>query len=144
MFALNGIAPEVRNHSQPNHLAKSLLVGIVRPRIEETFELVRSRLEASGYDKVAGRRVVLTGGASQLPGVRELAQLVLDKQIRLGRPTRLNGLADAAAGPAFSTCAGLLLYAASPSLDAPRIGAVTRIEPSNLFGKVGSWLRENF
>src|SRR3546814_4208176 len=65
----------------------------------ETFELVRSRLEAGGFEKLAGRRVVLTGGASQLAGVRELAALVLDKQVRMGRPIRVAGLAEATAGP---------------------------------------------
>ena len=69
-----------------NHVPKSLLVGIIAPRLEETFELVRDRLDASGFDKIAGRRVVLTGGASQLPGTRELAGFILDKQIRIGRP----------------------------------------------------------
>ncbi|MGD9649256.1 MAG: cell division protein FtsA, partial [Dongiaceae bacterium] len=49
-----------------NHVPKSLMTGIVQPRIEETFELVRSHLEASGFAKLAGRRAVLTGGASQL------------------------------------------------------------------------------
>ena len=73
---------------QPNHVPKSLLIGIIQPRDRGDFELVRSRLEASGFDKVVGRRVVLTGGASQLPGARELARLVLDKQIRMGRPLR--------------------------------------------------------
>jgi cell division protein FtsA len=130
--------------SQTNTVSRAMLIRIIQPRLEEILELARSRLEESGCARLAGRRVVLTGGASLIPGLRELAQTVLNKHVRLGRPTRLNGLADAAAGPAFSTCAGLLLYAASPSLDAPRIGAVTRIEPSNLFGKVGSWLRENF
>lgn len=130
--------------AQPNHVSKSLLVGIIRPRIEETFELVRSRLEASGFDKVAGRRVVLTGGASQLPGARELAQLILDKQVRMGRPIRVQGLAEAAGGPAFATCAGLLVYAANPQLDAPRLAPVPQSEPSGVVGRVGSWLREHF
>lgn len=132
------------DHSQPNHVSKSLLVGIVRPRIEETFELVRSRLEASGFDKVAGRRVVLTGGASQLPGVRELAQLVLDKQVRMGRPTRVQGLAEAAGGPAFATCAGMLVYAANPHIDTPLLASLPDPDSAGLFGRVGSWLREHF
>src|SRR3546814_9921305 len=72
--------------AQANHVPRSLLTGIIPPRMEEMFELVRSRLEASGFDKVAGRRVVLTGGGSQLQGVRALAQLILDKQVRMGRP----------------------------------------------------------
>jgi len=132
-------------HGHPNHVPKSLLVGIIRPRLEETFELVRSRLEESGFDKVAGRRVVLTGGASQLPGVRDLAQLVLNKQVRMGRPNRVQGLAEAAGGPAFSTCAGLLVYAANPHLDAPRPApASPQPERTGLMGRVGSWLREHF
>ena len=52
------------NRSEANHVPRSILVSIIRPRIEEIFELIRSRLEASGFDRVAGRRVVLTGGAS--------------------------------------------------------------------------------
>ena len=94
-----------------NTIPRSILNSIIQPRIEETFEAVRAKLEASGFSKLAGRRAVLTGGASQLANVRELGSLVLDKQIRLGKPIRLAGLAEAAAGPAFSTCAGLLSYA---------------------------------
>src|SRR5262249_59131191 len=87
------------DQAQASRIPKSILAGIIQPRLEETFELVRSRLEMSGFDKIAGRRIVLTGGASQLTGVRELAQLVLDKQVRMGRPIRLAGLAEATGGP---------------------------------------------
>lgn len=133
-----------RDHGQPNHVPKSLLIRIIHPRLEETFELVRARLEASGFDKVAGRRVVVTGGASQLPGVRDLAQEILNKQVRLGRPIRVNGLADAASGPAFATAAGLLAYAVDPGLDASRQGQAGKAQPTGFMGKIGSWLRENF
>ena len=72
-----------------NPVPKAQLIRIIQPRIEETLELLRSRLDKSGFSDVAGRRVVLTGGASQLPGIRELAQRMLDKQVRLGRPLRV-------------------------------------------------------
>jgi cell division protein FtsA len=94
-----------------NHMPKSLLVGIIKPRIEETFELVRAKLENSGLPKAAARRVVLTGGASQLAGADQLAGSVLDRQVRLARPRRLRGLAESATGPAFAVSAGLILYA---------------------------------
>lgn len=126
-----------------NPIPRSILIGIIQPRLEETFELVRSRLEASGFDKVAGRRAVLTGGASQLSGVRELAALVLDKQVRMGRPMRVHGLADATNGPAFATAAGLLAYALQGETDArlaPRGGDA---KPAGIFGRFGSWLKEN-
>jgi len=66
-----------------NHLPKSHLIRIIQPRIEEILEHVRARMDKSGFNEIAGRRVVLTGGASQLPGVREMAQQILDKQVRL-------------------------------------------------------------
>ena len=127
-----------------NHVPKSLLVGIIAPRIEETFELVRNRLEASGFDKVAGRRVVLTGGACQLHGVREFAGLILDKQIRIGRPQRVTGLAEATGGPAFSATVGLLHFASSERAEVARSGRSPLRAPSWLFGRLGLWLRENF
>jgi cell division protein FtsA len=91
---------------------RSMLVSIIRPRIEETFEMVKDRLESSGLARAAGNRVVLTGGACQLAGVRELAARILNRQVRLGRPAALRGLPDSASGPAFATATGLLAWAA--------------------------------
>ena len=127
-----------------NHIPRSMLTGIIRPRLEETFELVRERLRSSGFDRIAGRRVVLTGGASQLQGVRELAAQVLDKQVRIGRPLRISGLAEATGGPAFSTGAGLLDYGcretgrALQPLKSPEVAAAAGI------AALGRWLKENF
>jgi cell division protein FtsA len=91
---------------------RSMVVNIIRPRIEETFEYIKDRLDASGIGRTAGNRVVLTGGACQLAGVRELAARMLSRQVRLGRPAALRGLPELASGPAFSTAAGLLSWAA--------------------------------
>ncbi len=135
------------DRAQANHVPRSILVNIIQPRLEETLEHIRARLEASGCDKVAGRRVVLTGGASQLQGVQELAAGVLDKQVRRGRPLRISGLAEATGGPAFATCAGLLTYAVSKHVEAPMLaprGRNDSDEPAGMFGRFGVWLRENF
>jgi cell division protein FtsA len=125
-------------------IPKSILVGIIQPRLEETFELVRARLEQGGLDRVAGRRVVLAGGASQLSGARELAALVLDKQVRMGRPIRIGGLAEATGGPAFATAVGLLAYGASADAEMPRPGRPGHAPPNGLIGRIGHWFRENF
>ena len=66
-----------------------------------------------GYDAVAGRRAVLTGGACQLTGTRELAARILNKQVRMGRPQAFPGLAAASAGPDYATAIGLLMAGAS-------------------------------
>ena len=124
-----------------NHVPKSMLVSIIAPRLEETFEMVRDRLEASGSDKIAGRRVVLTGGACQLHGVRELAGTILDKQARLGRPSRIAGLAESTHGPAFSAASGLLHFAMSERAERER---PVLAQPRSAFGRMTHWLRENF
>jgi len=133
---------ETEQHSA-NHVPRSILVGIIKPRIEETLELVRERLQRSGFDKTAGRRVVLCGGASQLQGVRELAGRVLDKQVRMGRPIRVSGLAEATGGPAFATCAGLLSYALRTGEAAERLGQPEEATGGRI-ARIGQWLRANF
>ncbi|PJB71028.1 MAG: cell division protein FtsA [Alphaproteobacteria bacterium CG_4_9_14_3_um_filter_47_13] len=131
------------NQSQPNHAPRSLLVGIIQPRLEEVLELARARLNDSGVGQAAGRRVILTGGASQLPGLRDLGQMVLDKQVRLGRPIRIDGLAEAVNGPAFATTSGLLLYISERSDEMPA-EIMAQVEPGNLWERVKFWLRENW
>ena len=103
--------------------------------------MVRDRLEASGSDKIAGRRVVLTGGACQLHGVRELAGTILDKQARPGRPSRIAGLAESTHGPAFSAAAGLLHFAMSERAERER---PLLAQPRGVIGRMTHWIRENF
>ena len=63
-----------------------------------------------GYGNAVGKRVVLTGGASQLAGLPEAARRILGRNVRIGRPLGVAGLPEAAKGPAFSTAVGLLIY----------------------------------
>jgi cell division protein FtsA len=128
---------------QPNHVPRSLLIGIIQPRLEEVFELVRSRLKDSGLGSALGRRIVLTGGASQIAGLRDLSHHVLDKQVRLGRPIRLSGLPDAVSGPAFATTAGLLSYMSERTHEMPA-NIMEQVEPGTLFEKIQRWLRHNW
>lgn len=128
-----------------NHVPRSILNGIIQPRLEETLEMVRERLNASGLQEVAGRRVVLTGGASQLAGVRELTAEILNSQTRLGRPIRLRGLPDASQGPEYSTVAGLIGFAMSGPLETGDVMGVTGSAiPGGRISMIAQWLRENF
>jgi cell division protein FtsA len=131
------------DRTRPNHIPRSILVGIIRPRIEETFELVRNRLEASGVDKLAGGRAVLVGGGCQLDGVPEVAAAVLNKKVRTGGPLRLAGLADSTGGPAFSAAAGLLAFAQQNHAVIQSQAPVKDL-PASRIGRIGSWIRENF
>src|SRR5579862_2287115 len=92
---------------------RSMLTRIIQARLEEIFGQVQARLRASGFDVAAGRRAVLTGGACQLAGVRELAGRVLNKQVRVGRPQTFPGLPAASLGPDYATAVGLLMAGAT-------------------------------
>jgi cell division protein FtsA len=127
---------------QYQRVPRSMLVGIIRPRLEETFELLRDRLEQAGLGAAAEARVVLTGGGSQLIGVRELAGKILNRQVRLGRPLGVRGLPESASGPAFATAAGLLAYAAGDG----RSIASSENDPNNspgLLDRILNFLRMN-
>lgn len=132
-------------YDEANTMPRSMLVGVIRPRIEEIFEMIRSKLELAGMSSVAGKRVVLTGGASQLLGVREMASSLLGKQVRLGRPRQLPGLAESVSGPAFSTALGMVEYVVKKPMEEQmfdlnrRRGSLTAG-----FEKVVSWFKENF
>ncbi len=134
---------EEREYGKPNYVPRSYLVGIIQPRLEEIFEHVRARLKDSGLERIISRRVVLTGGASQTPGMRDLASHVLDKQVRLGKPIRLTGLPEAVSGPAFSTVSGLLTYVAE-HVDEMPAEIMAQIRPESVLERVKLWLRENW
>lgn len=123
----------------------SLLIGIIRPRVEEILETVRERIESSGHAAIAGRKVVLTGGGALLNGIDRLAHDILDKPIRIGRPRGLGGLPAAMSGPDYSTLAGAIAFAerrleARADAQAPIAGTG---RPGR-FVRFGRWLRENF
>lgn len=121
---------------------KARLNNIVRARIEETLELVKARLETSGVEPLAGNRLVLTGGGSQLQGVRELAAEILQKQVRFGRPLRLRGLAEAVSGPAFAACAGMISFSIdNPAALPATTQAFWREDPGRIPGRFGQWIR---
>ncbi len=122
--------------SSIKQIYRSDLINIISPRIEEIFELVGRKLDEAGYKNTASHRVVLTGGASQLPGMREVASMVLDKQVRIGRPRNIENIPQVLHSPTFSTALGLLLFAVNNS----ERKIVKRVNVSansgGLFGKI--------
>ena len=131
-----------------SRLERAELARIIAPRVEEIFEMARDLLARSDVRSVLPQRVVLTGGASQLPGVREVAGRILNCPIRLGRPVLAETLGEQLATPAFSTASGLLLYPELGFTDAARAGASSlETEAGNGSGRLKAvlhWLEENF
>jgi cell division protein FtsA len=132
---------------EAHHIPKSQLVRIIKPRVEEILELVRDRLKVAGFAPQAGRRLVITGGASQLTGLSEAARRIVSSQVRIGRPLGIQGLPESAKSPAFAASVGLLVY--------PQVAGVEHYEPRRQGGyaatgtdgyitRVGRWLRDSF
>jgi len=131
---------------EPHVAARARIVQIVKPRAEEILEMIRDRLMRSPFAGEPQGRVVLTGGASQLNGLREMASRILGRQVRIGRPLGLSGLPEAAKGPAFGVAAGLLIYPQAAYLEHFEPRRVRALMPGNdnYLARVGRWLRESF
>ncbi|GAA5617160.1 cell division protein FtsA [Brucella anthropi] len=131
----------------PNQYPRSVLTRIIRARVEETLELVRDRLNQSGLGHIVGKRVVLTGGASQLPGMPEAARRILARNVRIGRPLGIAGLPEAAKGAAFAATVGLLIYPQVAGIEERSVKAASSGLMTGTGGRiqrVSQWLKESF
>ena len=141
------VQPVGEEGETPLQVPRAVMTRIIRARIEETLELLRERLNKSGYGNAAGKRVVLTGGASQLAGLPEAARRVLGRNVRVGRPLGVAGLPEAAKGPAFSAAIGLMIY---PQMAVFESGSTRGLCRSGMTGtggrlqRMGQWLKDSF
>jgi cell division protein FtsA len=144
MITVPAVSDDPREPAQP--VSRAMLVRIIRPRVEEILEMVRDRLAASPFSADPRGTVVLTGGASQLSGLTELAAHMLNRTVRIGRPLGVSGLNDPAKGPAFAVATGLLVYPQAAHLEhfEPRRTRHTMTGTGGYIAKVGRWLRESF
>jgi cell division protein FtsA len=134
------------DQDQPSHIPKAQFVRIIKPRVEEILELVRDRLKNSGFPAHSGRRIVLTGGASQLTGLPELAKKIVLGQVRIGRPLGMQGLPESAKSPAFAASLGLLVYPQVSGLEhyRPSRQPAQGQKPDGYMFRVGRWLKSSF
>ena len=125
-------------------VSRSELIGIMRPRVEEILEEVRVRLDAAGFEHLPSRQIVLTGGGSQIPGLDGLATRILGQQVRLGRPLRVQGLPQAATGPAFASAVGLCLFAAHPQDEWWDFEIPMESYPARSLRRAVKWFKDNW
>ncbi|MBE0413548.1 cell division protein FtsA [Yoonia sp.] len=125
-------------------VSRAELIGIMRPRVEEILEEVRARLDAAGFEHLPSQQIVLTGGGSQIPGLDGLASKILGQQVRLGRPLRVQGLPQAAVGPAFSSAVGLTLFAANPQDEWWDFEIPADRYPARSLKRAVKWFKDNW
>jgi cell division protein FtsA len=123
-------------------ISRRELAMIVEARMEEIFDLVLQEIKRSGYDGLLPAGMVLTGGCSQIPGARTLANRVMGLPVRIARPENMVGLTDQLHSPAFSTSVGLLYWALMMSEAAPSVQRGPRRKGGTSFGEfITSWIK---
>ena len=118
-----------------------MLTEVIQARYEELFGLIHAELRNSGYGDLIAAGMVLTGGASLIPGAVDLAEFVFRMPIRIGIPQRVTGLEEVATNPSYATSIGLLLYAQQQDV---MTEALPRDGMKGVLGRVKQWLQGNF
>lgn len=124
-----------------HHATRAHIHDIAVPRIDGLLGLVSERIDALPLPRQALSRIVLTGGASQLPGFADHASRRLGRPVRIGRPFPVAGFPDSVLSPVFSSCIGLAAAALNPELG---MRAAPGHAAGGYFGRVGQWIRESF
>jgi cell division protein FtsA len=91
-------------------LPQRLVAEILEPRARELFEMMREALRQSGTLEICIAGVVLTGGASRLPGIFDVAESILRRPVRLSWPAPLARMPSTLAEPEFATVLGMVNY----------------------------------
>jgi len=122
-------------------LPRQILAEILEPRVEEIFTLVKREIYRGGLKNAISSGLVLTGGASLLEGIPEIAESVFEIPVRIGRPQGVAGLVDVVNNPMYATGVGLVLYGARN-----REKKKFRIRDNNIFNRImkrmKSWFKE--
>jgi cell division protein FtsA len=94
----------------PKISRKSVVEGIIRPRLQEIFKYIGKEIKKSGFGGQIPSGLVICGGGAQTVGVLDQAKYVLGYPARLGQFEGLSGLVEEIDSPAFAASAGLILY----------------------------------
>lgn len=125
-----------------DYISKSQLASIIRPRVEEIMEMIRDKVQREALPIASISRVVLTGGSSQLSGIKELTRHVFGKNVRLATPAALEGLADAMQGAAFATVVGMVVHA-KENLSQGDVAIRHEKASKSSFSSVRKWIKNN-
>lgn len=126
-----------------NTVKRSMLVEIIRARVEEILDIVQKKLEESNMIKYGGNKIVITGGTAKLSGMKEMVSHVFSKTVRVGYPKEISGLADSTSGIAFSTPVGMLFHLAKFENTNKSLIQSAANDTSPL-SNVWQWFKENF
>lgn len=142
-LAKSGIFEETKKVSR-----KTIVEGIIRPRLSEIFGMVVAEIQRSGFGGLTPSGVVLVGGGALTIGATETCKRCLSLPVRIGVPDKVTGLVDDILDPSFAAAIGLLLHGVSngnfqsaKSLSTKHEGFASKIPLKGLSGKIGNFLK---
>lgn len=118
-----------------------LVNGIVKPRIKEIMSLVENEIKRSGYTKSLPAGIILTGGAAQTVGIKDVAKEVLSMPVRIGNPEGVSGLIEEVQSPAYATAVGLILFGIKMADHKNVIAPIGLSQVKGVFSKVTNWVK---
>ncbi|MEN6638657.1 MAG: cell division protein FtsA [Smithellaceae bacterium] len=124
-------------------VSRQILGRIVEPRMDEILNMALKEIVRSGYEDLLAAGLVLTGGASLLPGINEMAEQIFDMPVRRGCPAGVGGLSDVANSPAFAVGVGLIIYG-SKNISSDSVYRKTGNIFSELFKTIKKWFLDFF
>ncbi len=119
-------------------VSRQILSEIIEARAREMFELLDHELTTSGFRDLISSGIVLTGGASSMQGMAELAEDVFQTPVRVGTPMRMGGLTDVVNNPMYATSTGLVQY----GMKQQQSGTTRELRGRNLFDKIFSRMKD--
>ena len=103
--------PKISGESDEfSQINRSMINSIIKPRIEETLEIIWQRIKQNKLDNKKIKNVVLTGGGSQLEGIKEYAEIIFSSNVRLAKPLESLNLEKNFLKPNFTDVIGTVLY----------------------------------
>lgn len=105
--------PVIGDVDNTHEVSLDVVHNVIYARVEETLMILAQFIENSGLKEQIGAGIVLTGGFSNMEGIREVAIATFGSQpVRLARPIEMDGLFNELRGAEFSSAIGLVMYSA--------------------------------
>ena len=131
------------NYERP-FISRSELISVIRPRFEEILEEIQFSLEKTGLEHLSSKRIVFTGGGSQMPGLYELASEYFGSRVRIGRPMRVQGLPKALQGSQFSAIIGLAIEINNLQDEVWDFDIPNSLGPGQKIKSAVNWFKDNW
>ncbi len=110
--------------------------GIIKPRLEEIFHLIYSKIEESGFHQTIPAGIVLTGGGAQTINIKEICEKIIPLPLRIANPPKVGGIIDDIINPAYSSSIGLLMFANENKKTSNTSNKKNKTSLNGLFGKI--------